>query len=366
MALRWIAQLLILVLIAAVTAAGWLWLGEQRTAGAGDERRGGDRAQPVDLAAVEAQALRESVQAVGTVVARESVDIVAEVSGRLLEASVREGERVAEGEVLFRLDDVRERADLRQARAERDDAAAKYRRAAALFEQRDVSEAEVDERRAALEVAEARVETAQSRLRDRTIRAPFDGVVGLREVSPGAFIEPGMQLTTLDDLDVVRLEFAVPERFITGLTPGRTVEARSTSPDSPVFEGQVTRVATRVDPVTRSLRVQADFDNEDGRLRQGMFMLARLLLDEREALTVPEEALLKEGTSSAVFVLDDDGERVSRVEVTSGQRRDGRVEIRGDGLEAGARVVVAGLQSVRDGARVAPREQGDDEAGDVS
>ena len=363
--LRWLVQLLFVAVIAGLTAVGWIWLqqqeeesGGQGAGGPGGADRGGT---PVEVARAERHAVQDVVQAVGTLLARESVEIVTEVAGRIVEAPVREGEQVEEGEPLFILDQVRERADLREAIAQRDDARTKYRRAAALFENRDVPESEVDERRAALEVAEARVEIAESRLRDRTIRAPFDGVVGLREVSPGAYVEPGTELTTLDDLSVVRLDFAVPERFLGGLVPGLTVEARSLGFGDHVFEGTVTRTGSRVDPITRTVRVQAEFDNEERRLRAGMFLTARLVLEEREAVMVPEEALLQEGRGSFVFLIEDGAAR--RLEVSTGRRIDGRVEILGD-VEDGARVVVRGLQRVRDGREV--RELEEDADGDLA
>ncbi|WP_290652523.1 efflux RND transporter periplasmic adaptor subunit [Aquisalimonas sp.] len=348
---QWALQILVVLVIAAAAAAGWVWLGyagDGEGDGAPDGPVGGGPT-PVEVASAEHDTVQDLVQAVGTMLARESVEIVAEVAGRIVEAPVREGEQVEAGEPLFLLDRVREEADLREAIAERDDARAKYRRSVALYQERDVPEAQVDERRAAFEVAEARVDVARSRLRDRTIEAPFDGVVGLREVSPGAYIEPGTQLTTLDDLSVVRLDFSIPERYLGGLVPGLSVTARSLGFGDHVFEGTVARISSRVDPITRSVRVQAEFDNEEGRLRSGMFMTARLVLAEREALMVPEEALLKEGRGSYVYVIEDG--RARRVEVTSGQRVDGRVEVIGD-VGDGDAVVVAGLQRVRDGADV--------------
>lgn len=356
--MRWIIQFVVVAMVAVAAAAGWVLLGqaEDDDAGGGDARGPGGPL-PVEVARAERRTVQESVQAVGTMLARESVEIVTEVAGRIVEAPVREGQQVEAGETLFILDQVRERADLREAQAQRDDARNRYRRSVALYEERDVPEAEVDERRAALESAEARVEVAESRVRDRTIQAPFDGIVGLREVSPGAYVEPGTLLTTLDDLSVVRLDFSVPERFLSGLVPGLEVQARSLGYGDEVFSGEVMRLSSRIDPITRSLRVQAEFDNEEGRLRAGMFMTARLVLAEREALMVPEESVLKEGTGSYVFVIADDKAR--RVEVTTGRRENGYVEVSGE-LADEDDVVVAGLQTVRDGADVRVLNNGEE------
>ncbi|MCC5857777.1 MAG: efflux RND transporter periplasmic adaptor subunit [Ectothiorhodospiraceae bacterium] len=348
--MRWLIQLGGLAVLVAVVAAAWFLLdvddADQQAAG----QAGSSPAVPVELHEARFGTVEYTVEAVGSTLARESVDVVAEVAGRITRIGFEEGQRVAREDVLFELDRSREEAELREAIAQRDDAQTKLRRARALRQDGDVPQSQVDELVTTLDSAEARVAVARIRLEERTIRAPFDGVTGLREISAGAYVTPGTRLTTLDDLEVVRLDFAVPERFLAGLQPGLRVRAHNVAFGDQGFDGLVTRVGSRVDPVSRSVRVQAEIPNQDGRLRSGMFMTARLVLGERDdAVLIPEEALLSEGARVYAYLVTDD--RARRVEVTTGQRRQGMVEIL-EGVSQGDLVVTAGLQRLRDGAVV--------------
>lgn len=348
--MRVIYQLAGVAVIVVIGVAGWTWLNQQQANSAKHAFREGGGAVPVEVVSAQTGVVQDTVSAVGNTLARESVDIVAEVAGRITAIRFEEGQRVSAGDVLFELDQSREQAELREAIAQRDDARAKHRRAQALREDDSVSQAQVDELAALREGAEARVAGVRSRLGDRQIRAPFDGTTGLREVSLGAYVAPGTRLTTLDDLAVVRVDFSVPERFLAALGSGLRVEARNVAFRDRTFEGEVSRVGTRVDPVTRAVRVQSEFDNSHNRLRPGMFMTVQLVFGQRDdAVLVPEEALVSQGQSTYAFVITED--RAQRVELTTGQRRNGRVEIL-DGIEAGQMVVVAGLQRLRDGATV--------------
>ncbi len=348
--MRWLIQIVGLLVVAGVIALAWVWLEDDPADQQAGGRPGGGSAVPVELYEAGLGTVEQAVEAVGSTLARESIDVVAEVAGRVAAIGFEEGQQVSQGDVLFELDRSREQAELREAIAQRDDARTKLRRAQALREDGSVPQAQVDELTSAVASAEARVAVVETRLRERTIRAPFDGITGLREISLGAYVAPGTRLTTLDDLSVVRLDFSVPERFLSGLRPGLRVQARNVGFADGTFEGQVIRVGSRVDPVSRSVRVQAEIPNDEGLLRSGMFMTTRLVLGQREdAVLVPEEALLAEGARVYVFLVVDDMAR--RVEVTTGQRRQGMVEIR-EGVGEGDQVVTAGLQRLRDGATV--------------
>ncbi len=355
--LRLLLQLVVLVGLAIGAYFAWQWFDGTSVENGESEgpQRGGGQAVPVDVVAAWQGTIQESVAAVGTTVARESVDVVAEVAGRISRIGFEEGETVAEGDVLFELDSVREESELREAVANLEDARVKYERARALREDGSVPQAQVDELNAMRQGAEARVAVARSRVRDRRLLAPFDGRTGLREVSLGAFVEPGTVLTTLDDLAVVRVDFSVPERFLGALRIGQDVTARNVGFRDHAFEGQVTRIGTRVDPITRTVPVQSEFDNSDGDLRPGMFMTVHLVLRQQDdAVLVPEQALLTQARNIYVYVVEDD--KVKRVDVVIGQRRRGEVQI-ADGLAAGDTVVVTGQQRLRDGAEVRVRQE---------
>lgn len=344
---RTLLQILAVLVIAGGAYLAWQALGEPA---ARENGRGGFDG-PVSVAVEEARRGRvsERVEAVGTTRAREAVEVVAQVSGRVVAINFEEGQAVEEGQVLLELERAREEAELREAEALRAEAARQLQRARQLLQGQNVAQARVDELRAALEAAEARMAVLQANLADKEIRAPFDGVVGLREISRGAFVQPQQRVTTLDDISSLRLDFAVPERFIGLLSSGLPVEAHSAAYADRVFDGEVALIDSRVDTATRSVRVQAELGNAERLLRPGMFLGVALTIAEREAVLVPEAAVVTEGESSFVFVIAE--ELAQRRAVSLGQRRGGEVEIL-EGVAAGEQVVTLGLQRVRDGGQV--------------
>lgn len=347
-------RMLVQLVLAAVLVAGGLFAWQMLAGGgpAGGPAQGpggGNQAVPVEVESARLGEVVERVEAVGTTRARESIDVVAEVAGRVAVIAFEEGARVAAGDTLVELDMASERASLREAQAQREDVRKQLERARQLLRTNNVPQARVDELGSTLEAASARVAIFETRLRDREIRAPFDGVVGMREISMGAYVAPQQRITTLDDTEVMRLEFSVPEHFLGRLGTGLGVAARSAAWPGEAFDGTLSHIDTRVDPATRSVRVQAELPNADGRLRPGMFLGVDLILARREAVLVPEEAVVSEGVRHSVFVIED-GKAVRRA-VTLGLRTRGEVELR-EGVRAGEAVVVLGLQRMRDGAAV--------------
>jgi membrane fusion protein (multidrug efflux system) len=292
------------------------------------------------------------VEALGTVRANESVDITAKVADRVAAIHFEEGKTVRKGEVLVELDNEEARADLAAAEAAERDSNSQYKRSQELFETRVLSEAQLDQLQAAMLANRARVAAARSRVNDRVITAPFNGRVGLRNVSLGSLVNPGGVITTLDDLSVVKLDFAVPELFLSSLKPGLTIEAQSNAYPNATFKGRVDSVDTRVDPTTRSIVVRARIDNRDNRLRPGMFMTLQLRRSEGQALMLPEASIVPEDSRHFVFAVDEGKAR--KREVTIGRRRPGEVEIL-DGVTADDLVVVDGTMNIHDGTPVVPR-----------
>ena len=309
----------------------------------------GPDAVPVEITRAEAGTMRERIEAVGTTLARQAVDIVPLTSGRVTGIEFEPGERVAAGDVLVRLDDEIERSEVAEAAAALREADLAYERAAKLRTNNTVAQATVDALRAAREGALARLAGAARRLADRTVRAPFAGIVGIRRIDVGARVDDDTVLTTLDDLSEVEVDFAVPEIFYGAIKPGQAVSAQSVAFGERRFEGRVTTIDSRIDRVGRSFRVRAVLPNPDLTLPAGMFMHVELILAEREAVTIPEEAVVAEGASTFVFTTADG--RARRRDVELGQRELGRVEVV-DGLAAGEEVVASGLQRLRDGAEV--------------
>jgi membrane fusion protein (multidrug efflux system) len=213
-----------------------------------------------------------------------------------------------------------------------------------------VSQEELDLAQGDLDAARARVAAAEARLRDRIITAPFAGVLGIRRVSPGTLVSPGDVITTLDDLTVVKVDFSVPEALLSQIAPGQPIRGRSAAWPDEVFEGRVANIDSRVDPTTRAVAVQARLPNPRRRLRAGMLMTVELTCCPREALGVPERALLSYADRQYVYVVLDD-QTVEQREVKLGARDVGWVEVV-SGLTAAEAVVVDGLLNLRDGASV--------------
>ncbi|HEX6996840.1 MAG TPA: efflux RND transporter periplasmic adaptor subunit [Gammaproteobacteria bacterium] len=308
---------------------------------------GGAVAVVTAVARVEPMALE--IEAVGTTYANESVEVTSKASNVVTAILFEEGSEVAEGDILVRMDDAQARAALAEAQAALADSQNQYQRSRELVASQALSVAQLDQIEAALKAAQARVAAAEARLADTVIRATFDGRTGFRHVSVGSFVSPGTVITTLDDISRIKLDFTVPETYLHALRRGLPVTARSAGLPGRTFEGEVTNLDSRIDPVTRSITVRAELPNPDRVLRPGMFMTVTLLGDLEPALLVPEAAIVPEQGRTYVFAVL--GDVVDRREVQIGKRRPGQVEIVA-GLAEGERVVVEGTQNLRDGTRV--------------
>lgn len=306
-------------------------------------------ARPVAVVAAPAERgeIAITFDAVGTLRANEAVTITAKTAGLVKAIRFTEGQQVAAGAVLLELDDNEARANLNVAEAARRNAAQLLERSRALVARQAVAQARVDELVQQVQGAEAAVRAAQARLQDLTIRAPFAGRAGLRQVSPGALVRPADVVTTLDDTRIVKLDFPVPESTLRSLRPGMDIVAlTAVYPDQPAV-GRVTAIDTRIDPVTRTIMAVAEIDNADGRLYPGMFMTVRLTLDNQpDALLIPEEALVPVGDRQFTFVVANG--KVERRLISIGSRTRGLVEVTA-GLQAGELVITRGIQKVRDG-----------------
>jgi membrane fusion protein, multidrug efflux system len=289
------------------------------------------------------------IEAVGTTQANESVEITSKASNTVTAIRFEEGEVVERGAVLVEMDASQARASLAEAEASLVRSKSQYDRSRDLQSRQALSMADLELVVASLKADEARVAAAQARLDDTVIRASFKGRTGFRHVSVGSFVSPGTVITTLDDTSVIKLDFTVSETYLFVLRRGLPVKAAATGLPDRTFDGVVTNMDSRVDPVTRSVLVRAELANTEGLLRQGMFMTVSLQGDVEPTLLVPEEALVPERGHAYVFVVKNN--IVERREVRTGKRRPGFVEIV-SGVADQERVVVDGTQNVREGSVV--------------
>jgi membrane fusion protein (multidrug efflux system) len=345
----------------AVLCAAWALYATQHRpqAGNGGPAAGaaggrGGAATPVTIVTVRSERLAQKLEALGNARANESVDITSKTTNVVTAVRFRDGERVRRGQVLVQLDDATARADVAAAQAALTESEAQYNRSRELLNTQALSKSQFDQLEATLKSNRAMLQAAQARLEDTVIRAPFSGRVGLRRVSVGTLISPGNVITTLDDTSIIKLDFSVPENFVSTLREGLAVRATAPSFPGRSFTGQVASIDSRVDMNTRSVTVRALLSNEDGALRPGMFLNVSLAKEEREAMVIPEEALTPEAEKQFVFVVADG--KAQRREVRIGGRRPGSVEVLA-GLNPGEHVVVEGTQKVRDGSAVNPTER---------
>jgi membrane fusion protein, multidrug efflux system len=311
---------------------------------------GGDRPVPVTTQQLRLQPWNDSLQALGTVRARESITVTAKVSEIVQQVHFDSGDVVAKDAPLVTLSGQAQVAALAEAQAAANEADKMLRRQSELADSQLIARAALDTQRAARDAANARVNQIRAQLGDRVIRAPFAGVLGIRQVSPGSLVTPGTPIATLDDVVRVYVDFPVPETMLAQVAPGLHVRGRSEAYADRTFEGVVSTVDARIDEATRAVTVRGDFANADRALRPGMLLRIDLQQPERQALVVPEIAVVQVGTDSFLFRVGADGS-VARVAVKTGTRREGSAEITA-GVKAGDRIVIDGTGKLRPGSKV--------------
>ena len=306
--------------------------------------------QPVMVHTVAPSEWVDRIQALGTARANESVTLTAKTAETVARVNFSDGQQVEAGAVLVEMTDRAEVALLKEAQAAYSEAAKQYERLRGLVKQGTVTQSQVDQQLAARDSARARMEAIRVRLSDRVVTAPFAGVLGFRSVSPGTLVQPGTVITTLDDVTTIKLDFSVPETFLAALAPGQAIDAKSAAWPEQVFQGVVTSLDSRVDPLTRAIVVRAEIPNPERRLKPGMLMSVEVINRPRTSLSVPEVSL--SALRERMFVYRVDAQNIAHeVEVRIGSRRTGEVEIV-EGLSAGDRVVTDGLVRMRDGISV--------------
>lgn len=293
---------------------------------------------------------QDSIEALGTAQANESVMLTAKVTETVVRVNFEDGDLVDAGQVLVDLSGRVELAGLNEAAAAFREAQQQLTRQQQLTDQKLVPASQLDTQKAAVDSARARLDATRARLSDRVITAPFAGVLGFRRVSPGTLVTPGTTIASLDDISTIKLEFSVPENFLAALAPGQSVTARSAAWPGREFSGTLRTIGSRVDVITRAIPVRAELPNPDRALRPGMLLTLKVFQPERQALVIPEIAAVQVGRDAYVFRVGADM-KVQRVAVQLGARRSGEVEVL-NGLQEGDRIVVDGTGKLRDGALV--------------
>lgn len=352
------------VAVVVLAAGSAVFFATQQPEAASAERSGGQRGPggpggpggaPTQVAAVAVvpREFANRVEDLGVLAPREQVVLTANAADRVTRVFFEDGQRVAKGKTLVTLANDEERSQLEAAQATYANARLVYERNQRLASNDAIAQLELERSKSAAEAAQASVSGIQARLRDRVLVAPFSGVLGFRQVSEGAFVSPGQAVATLIDDSEMRLEFGVPSIYVSDLRVGLSVEATTRDFPGRVFRGELTSIDNAIDPVTLAVKVRATLPNEDGVLRAGTSMNVTLMSATRMSLSVPEIAVIAEGSNTFVYVVDQSQQPAvaAKTQVMLGARERGLVEVV-SGLQPGDLVVTDGVLKVRPGSPV--------------
>ncbi|MGW8310915.1 MAG: efflux RND transporter periplasmic adaptor subunit [Thiogranum sp.] len=308
----------------------------------------------VASAKVRVESWQPYLHAVGSVSAIQGIDVTTEVAGKVSEILATSGQSVKAGDLLLRLDDSVDEADLKGLIAQRTLAQLQFERNRKLLKDKSVSRSDYDQARASLDSAEAAVDAKQALIHKKAIRAPFSGQLGIADINLGQYLSPGDAIVPLQALDPVYVDYTLPERHLPDVRVGQAVEVEVQARPGRRFKGVISAINPGIDRGTRSLRLRATLDNPDWLLRPGMFAEVSTVLPLRDdILTLPRTAVTYNPYGESVFVIQkqDGALVVQNRPVKTGEVRDGRVEIT-DGLAAGDEVVSAGQNKLRNGQAV--------------
>lgn len=314
------------------------------------------RPAPVEVATAEPGMTSTDISAIGSLLSEESVEVTSESAGRVASILFEEGNEAKTGDVLVRLDDTLALAELKDAEARLSLAQSTYERTLGLQKSGAATKQAFDEAASNLEVAKATTELARTRMEKLAVKAPFDGVLGFRAVSVGAYVQAGTKLVNLEKIDELKVAFSVPELYLSEIGPGQRVDVAVDAWPDQTFEGSIYAINPQVDVNGRALQVRATLTNAERKLRPGL--LARIVVkgkDQTKVVVVPESALVPRGDQTLVYRLEN-GKAVE-TPVTTGKRRGGAVEII-DGLAANTQIVTAGQARLRNGSEVEVVEAG--------
>jgi membrane fusion protein (multidrug efflux system) len=302
---------------------------------------------PVDIRPVTTGVVRQQIEAVGSLRSDESVVLRPEIAGRVSEILFDEGQPVKRGSPLLRLDAAIARAQVNQARASATLSRANFGRARELADRGAGTQRTLDEAQAKLSSDEAALALAQATLEKSTLTAPFDGIVGLRQVSVGDYVNPGQTIANVESVEQLKVDFRIPEIYAQLIAAGQPIRVRLDAFPGKTFDGSVYAIDPAIDPNGRAVILRARLPNADKKLRPGMFARVTLIVEERpNAVLIPETALMPMGRDVFAFRVIDG--RAVQTKLRTGLRRAGEVEVL-EGLKAGDSIVAEGAQKLRDG-----------------
>lgn len=345
------SRFLILILCAGALAAGAYYYVTGQPEEVGAASPGGQRpAIPVEMMVVKTSTFVEQEAAVGSLASDEAVILRSEIAGRVDEILFVEGQRVEKDDLLITIDDSIYRAEFNQAQARLNLSQANYDRAVDLENRGAGTQRALDESSSKLQEDRATLDLARARLERTEIRAPFSGVIGIRQISPGDYITAGQEIVNLEAIDPIKVAFRMPEVLLSAVETEQSIVVSVDAYPDETFEGYVYAINPRIESAGRSVELRARIPNPDSRLRPGLFARVAIIFDRREnAVMVPERTLVPVQGRQTVFVVEEGA--VTMRDVTLGGRQGDQVEIL-SGLAPGETIVTAGQLKLREGAPV--------------
>ncbi|MDR2158188.1 MAG: efflux RND transporter periplasmic adaptor subunit [Holosporaceae bacterium] len=290
--------------------------------------------------------LETMLKSIGTAVSNESVDITSTVSQKVVSIHFSDCEYVKKGQLLVQLNIEKKIAEKKQAEINLLEQRRELNRLESLRKKKIVSGKEYDVQSTKLLDAQAKLDGINVEIKESSIVAPFDGILGIRKVSVGALLTPGSVVTTIDDIDKLKVDFTLPEKYSMLLKPNLKIVAKSVALKGKKFEGDILAIDPRVSTISRSIGVRGIIDNKDHLIKPGMMLKISIKLKNRETICIPEKSLFSIGEKRYVFMLTDNG-RIKRRYVTTGERDNGFVEIE-KGLNVGDKIITDGGNKLSD------------------
>jgi len=319
----------------------------EKQGGPGGPGMAGGGILPVEAVVVSTQPYERKLQVTGSILPSESIELRSEVSGKITAIYFEESKPVTRGQALIKISDDELSAQLEKQKYNRKLNQDNEFRQRKLLEKEAISQEEYDNALNKLNTTAADIKVLEAQLAKTTIRAPFDGFVGFRYVSPGAFISTSTVIATINALDPAKIEFSVPARYASRVEVGSTVFFKQENNDSIRYQGTVYAVDPQIDPNTRTLRIRARTPNKDGKLIPGQFVSIELVLETvSETILIPTEAVVPVQDGAKVYVISEG--KATEVLVTSGERTERKLEIL-TGLKAGDSVITTGILQLRPG-----------------
>lgn len=290
--------------------------------------------------------ISQNIFAIGTVVSNQEVSLTTPVSKKVTKILFSDGQFVEKGDLIVQLDDSQEQAEKKNLEATYAEQKREFDRLEPLRKARVISEKDYEMQRTKMITAQASLDLINAKINELRIEAPFGGKLGLKNVSVGALIPVGTEVTTLDDIREVKVDFYVPEKYISKLHVGDSVIATSDSYKNINFNGSILAISTRIDKDSRMLAVRGIFNNEKLMLRSGMSLKLNVKFNKRFSICIPEKSVVSVGDKKYIYVVEDN--KAKKVEVQTGKREGGKIEIV-NGLNSGDIFISDGIINVKDG-----------------